>query len=158
MNRGSRVSWLLRWCGVLASVSITSTWLFSAWQGCFYLMQRPAHKDTLTFWISRGCLGFEKFPKPVGGGLFWRQRTYPLRWMPLYIAGYGYASIIVPLWIPFLLVAVPTALLFWRDRRMPPGHCKKCRYDLTGNQSGVCPECGTPVQASGTPKQGSSVQ
>ena len=23
--------------------------------------------------------------------------------------------------------------------------CRKCHYDLTGNQSGLCPECGTPV-------------
>ena len=25
------------------------------------------------------------------------------------------------------------------------GVCSKCGYDLTGNQSGRCPECGTPV-------------
>jgi hypothetical protein len=24
--------------------------------------------------------------------------------------------------------------------------CVKCKYDLTGNVSGVCPECGTPIQ------------
>jgi hypothetical protein len=24
--------------------------------------------------------------------------------------------------------------------------CKHCAYDLTGNVSGVCPECGTPVR------------
>jgi len=23
--------------------------------------------------------------------------------------------------------------------------CKKCKYNLTGNESGVCPECGSPV-------------
>lgn len=27
------------------------------------------------------------------------------------------------------------------DRRF----CRQCQYDLTGNESGVCPECGTPV-------------
>jgi hypothetical protein len=31
-------------------------------------------------------------------------------------------------------------------RRVPPGHCPKCRCDLAGNVSGVCPECGTPVE------------
>lgn len=24
--------------------------------------------------------------------------------------------------------------------------CRKCGYDLTGNQSGLCPECGTPIE------------
>jgi hypothetical protein len=24
-------------------------------------------------------------------------------------------------------------------------HCRSCDYDLTGNVTGVCPECGTPV-------------
>jgi hypothetical protein len=24
------------------------------------------------------------------------------------------------------------------------GHCGNCDYDLTGNVSGTCPECGTP--------------
>jgi hypothetical protein len=25
------------------------------------------------------------------------------------------------------------------------GHCKKCGYDLTGNVSGRCPECGSAL-------------
>ena len=31
--------------------------------------------------------------------------------------------------------------------RPPPGPklCRKCSYDLTGNVSGVCPECGSPI-------------
>ncbi len=38
----------------------------------------------------------------------------------------------------------------WRVKQMPapnrypPGHCRKCGYDLTGNESGTCPECGDP--------------
>jgi len=28
-----------------------------------------------------------------------------------------------------------------------PGHCRGCDYDLTGNVSGRCPECGTPIAA-----------
>ncbi|MFH1746133.1 MAG: glycosyltransferase family 39 protein [Planctomycetota bacterium] len=49
----------------------------------------------------------------------------------------------LPLW-PF--VALPALLAIWlwrRDRRrFPANHCQCCGYNLTGNQSGVCPECG----------------
>jgi len=48
-----------------------------------------------------------------------------------------------PLWIPFILVGLPTAWLWYADRRRPaPGACR-CGYDLTGNTSGRCPECGS---------------
>ncbi len=32
------------------------------------------------------------------------------------------------------------------QRPVPSGHCRECGYDLTGNVSGVCPECGVEVQ------------
>lgn len=45
-----------------------------------------------------------------------------VRWQMIYL----------PLWIPFVLVAVPTGLLWYRDgRRIPFGHCQRCGYDLT---------------------------
>ncbi len=52
----------------------------------------------------------------------------------------------IPLWIPFVLVAVPTAFLWYRDlRRIPTGNCQRCGYDLNRNESGRCPECGRIV-------------
>lgn len=32
------------------------------------------------------------------------------------------------------------------------GLCVRCSYNLTGNLSGVCPECGTPIKYPGTPQ------
>ena len=32
-----------------------------------------------------------------------------------------------------------------RNRRYPNGSCQSCGYNLTGNESGKCPECGTNV-------------
>lgn len=34
----------------------------------------------------------------------------------------------------------------WRRIRLP-GHCRKCGYNLSGNVSGVCPECGTAIRS-----------
>ncbi len=44
-------------------------------------------------------------------------------------------------------------LLFMLERRRRDGlfpMCRRCGYNLTGNLSGVCPECGTPTEASGS--------
>lgn len=54
-------------------------------------------------------------------------------------------SLMVPLWIPFLLVALPTAYLWHRDRRIPTGHCPRCGYNLNLNVSGIYPECGFAI-------------
>jgi hypothetical protein len=57
--------------------------------------------------------------------------------------------------IPVWPVAVGTAVLpaVWLTRRARgrdrPGHCVACSYDITGNTSGVCPECGAAVGANG---------
>ncbi len=47
--------------------------------------------------------------------------------------------------IPLTLCGILAALLWWRDRRPSRGHCPTCGYDLTGNVSGMCSECGAKV-------------
>lgn len=52
-----------------------------------------------------------------------------------------------------VLSAPITIILFWRqvhrgriwEERVIRGHCPACGYDLAGNVSGVCPECGTTI-------------
>jgi hypothetical protein len=64
------------------------------------------------------------------------------------------AFAVVPCWLLFAVAAVPTLLLCYVDRRrIPPGHCRHCGYNLTGNISGVCPECGTPCPQQTTTSQ-----
>lgn len=80
----------------------------------------------------------------------WREsfRSYASgSWPALESIGPRAWILVTPLWIPFVLIGVPTALLWRLDRRRAaPGRCRKCNYDLTGNLSGRCPECGTPVE------------
>ena len=59
----------------------------------------------------------------------------------------GSFTVVVPFWVVLLAAGIPTAWLWRRDRRSPKGHCRKCGYNLTGNTSGVCPECGHTTPA-----------
>lgn len=53
----------------------------------------------------------------------------------------------VPYWLLVMALGGLAAYLFWRARRRTPsGHCRTCGYDLTGNLSGVCPECGNVIR------------
>jgi hypothetical protein len=59
---------------------------------------------------------------------------------------YGNVYWAMPLYVPFVLVGLPTCILFYRDRRSVrwagTGRCVECGYDLAGNTTGACPECG----------------
>lgn len=40
--------------------------------------------------------------------------------------------------------------LIFAGRHYPPGHCRRCGYNLHSNKSGRCPECGEAVAATQT--------
>lgn len=56
-----------------------------------------------------------------------------------------------PVWLHAILFAMPPLGWFVAARRRrlrrKQGGCPACGYNLTGNTSGVCPECGTPAVA-----------
>lgn len=55
---------------------------------------------------------------------------------------------LVPLGTPTMAAGLLAAVLFFLARlRVPPGHCRGCGYNLTGIESGRCPECGTAFAA-----------
>jgi len=56
-----------------------------------------------------------------------------------------------PLWAPVLLFVIYPTIAFVRSpvrrrhHRRKRGLCIRCGYNLTGNVTGVCPECGNPI-------------
>ena len=65
--------------------------------------------------------------------------------------GVRYYDVHFPLWMPFVLFAAYPTIAFIRSparrqrQRRKLGLCVKCGYDLTGNVTGVCSECGTKL-------------
>jgi hypothetical protein len=60
-----------------------------------------------------------------------------------------WSELVLPFWMLLGLSAAPAVVLLWHHRRRRrPGYCRQCGYNLTGNASGKCPECGTPVGGS----------
>lgn len=68
------------------------------------------------------------------------------------LAGWPHDSLVLlPLWLPFSVLAALTCLVWLRkadDRAFLM--CVDCGYNLTGNVSGICPECGSPVSIATT--------
>lgn len=101
----------------------------------------------------------QSIPPLLGtGGNDWRLRwhatriQFGLRWQAIVQKkrenacmgdGYYCTEIRIPYWGIFLVVLPITLVCWFADRRFRPPHCcPACGYDLTGNVSGRCPECG----------------
>ncbi len=92
-------------------------------------------------------------PPPTPTGIPWGKGWNFCRGLPPLVVdtdGYfslrgGNLTMKLPLGALFILFVVPTISLLRPDRRSWAGHCKRCAYNLTGNISGVCPECGTSI-------------
>ena len=163
-----------KWTGLVLCVLLLGVYVASAWYQAWWVIVKPnqevfirgGHGALLFEWIDFDALPsslpfrdewfffrqvhspwIELWPRwvmqgtgspPVSPGLrsmLRRRGTPAFTW--------SYATL--PLWFPLLLIAAPTALLWYTDRRAKPWQCAKCRYDLRGITATVCPECGTPT-------------
>jgi hypothetical protein len=141
MGRLGQQGRILKWAGLVVSLLI-----FVA--GAASLFWMGSHYGKSTSWtLDGGCLLFDSSYTGARRGWALRRAVLP--------PDRGPEPYLVELWIPFLIVAVPTACLWWIDlRRLPVGCCQRCGYNLAGNISGVCPECGTPIPATEPAKGG----
>ena len=128
--------------GLLACVLVVAVWLTSywcimylaPWKGEYFVMDGGLHASP---WNRDGYFdaALHWNPKPA----FVSSLLPQAKWQNWRVRGVW----LVPLWMPGAVVLAATVVLFCRKSVI--GLCVNCRYDLTGNTSGVCPECGEAV-------------
>jgi hypothetical protein len=144
---------ILKWAGLVLSLLILVMWAVASQRSFYY----AGHWSHPAYPLDGYCV------VATGKGLWWfgdvTNRSVGFSWCERHpgfddspglprTEGWDdrYVFPIAPVWLLFLVVALPTGLLWWRDRRpIAPGHCRKCGYNLTGNVGGVCPECGERI-------------
>jgi len=150
-KRRQRLRGTCKWGGVTLCALLFALWLASGWYlfGLFYYF-RPAagivaRKGTILIGV---WPEFPVFDRHLYVENMARYGSQPAWFWREFGAS---TSVSFPLWLPLLLIALPTGFLFWSDhrKRTRMGHCTTCGYDLKGNTSGTCPECGAVSSAGG---------
>jgi hypothetical protein len=149
---------LFKWAGFILSLSIAMAWFVSI----PFKFEYESKKHYLGLTLMAGFFGVGGYPVPPPpqlpyhvGWQVQKRSSWHICWR--FFKGVGWDMnrwrpvrfwyIGIPLWIPFLIVVAPTAFLFWLDRhRIPSNCCQTCGYNLTGNVSGICPECGNVIR------------
>lgn len=161
--RRARTLRFLNWAGLVGCGLIAVLW-------CMSVLWSVEYGRAFGMWGGRidvansvmyvTLTDYEGMPGVPSEGLYasyWRiLRDRGIAWLPREFYSRGgvdtgasmdYWVIAFPLWIPLLLLAAMTFILWRRDRRPKPGHCI-CGYSLRGNVSGRCPECGVSTRNS----------
>ena len=149
MHPPSRTRRILKWTGARLTLLIFAMWMASLWYVCGFKL------------TSTSCIGLKNqgvmFNRhPIYAQIPQMTEFYRIDWRGIRFDSPqvglakqqqpGIYGFFVPYWLLLLLTAIPTAWLWHRDRGWKrPGCCLRCGYDLTGNTSGVCPECGDKV-------------
>jgi len=130
-------------------------------------------RRTVSLYLHSGVLTLELAPTSfalaprhrfyVGNGVarrFGLSGEFSLGWqLPRYWCVFFLRGMDIPLWFPFSACCLAAALTFKRGAGpRPEGRCQSCGYDLRGNVSGRCPECGTPTPKTGAPIGGHNVR
>lgn len=160
---------LVKWFSLAGAVFFGLTWALSLFFRMTYHWQDNGTGDHSIF-VDQGslhylamygmCRGFGSSENPAPGWFYvehhWPPTSLGLD-LPCYVEdppgasknnGAGLFMLSIPMWFPFIGFAVLAGgSLFFKKRRPKGNQCAVCWYDLTGNESGICPECGTRIAA-----------
>ena len=110
-------------------------------------------------WLSNRRKASGRIAFAVSVAILWFFLTCMLSWPLLLLIQYVCSLGFTPMRICGLLYAAEagflvTGFLYWAIRKPQPlvtlrHSCRKCGYDLTGNLSGICPECGCEIANAG---------
>jgi hypothetical protein len=146
MIRRRRVRSALKWTGVACCGLLVAILAGSLDWSLTYLDVGGEEQFQVT--VVNGAICVAKYnweTNAIGSGRTWtlsQDATSPI-WWPKHWRDMMGEGLAIPIWIPLVCVAFPTVVLIVRGRRVSKGYCQACGYDLTGNESGTCPECGT---------------
>lgn len=149
----SRRRAVAKWTGLPITLALAFAWIGSV----FWYAGWSRPMLSRGFSIIAGSLDVYTWPGAedavttfyAPGGWFFRASEFDwdFVWLPQAERAYGGGwNATIPIWIPLLMIGTPTLLAWYRDRPAPPpGVCFQCGYDLRGNVSGRCPECGQDI-------------
>jgi hypothetical protein len=155
MRRWPRLRKVTKWAGVVVCAVIVTAFGMCLNRTVAHCRSDPGATIGLRrreVWLSGGVFSYYYHHDTVGsdewGGWIAKPMPWGVNWSPQLDWKSGRIHVGVPLWVPFLLVAIPTALLWRRDhvttKRAGGGRCPKCGYDRAGlAATNPCPECGT---------------
>lgn len=137
--------------GLVLCAVILVVWFVGRWRGA--TLGFAGSKEACEIGLGQGRLHYSRVRGSLRRSIPWEGWHFThdalpqpgWTWLPVRRDIGTISLLVLPLWIPFLVLALPTGWLFYLDRRAVPGHCPKCRYDLRGNTTTVCPECGHAV-------------
>lgn len=146
MKRRGRIQRVAKWAGVVVCAVIGGAWVISAlgWGAtAIYDYPKGRNIQVRLYAGSWGVLVGESAIAPDLVVAWYGYQLHRARWLPSLDTDRDslVMRLWVPLWMPFVAVAAPTAWFFWRNR-VRSGHCQ-CGYSLIGLTAGsACPECG----------------
>ncbi len=153
MPRRHRIRRVAKWFGAAMCTVVLILWIATGWVTAYYVFGGGRY----ALFISFGVIQLDSMGEPVPRndrppstiyrtGHHWTLALRPL--MPYFRYRGPAWDFRLPFWLLTPCCVIPTGVLFYLDRKRPPrGHCRSCGYNLTGNTSGRCPECGSAVEA-----------